>query len=69
MNWLGDWIARRCTPAVQRKMGIVMCLMSVPLMIYGPWSGEQFLIYEMSAVALLFAGLSTVVAAVPSEEP
>ncbi len=47
---------------------MVMCLLSVPLMVWGPWSGEQFLIYEMSALALLFAGISTVVAAVPSEE-
>ena len=69
IGWLGDWLAKVCTPRVQRKIGVVMCLMSLPLMVYGPFSGEQILIYEMSAVALLFSGLSTIVAAVPSEEP
>ena len=66
---IGDWIAQVASPTVQRQLGVLMCLAAVPLMAFGPLSGEPILIYEMSAVALLFAGLSTVVAAVPSEEP
>lgn len=69
LDRLGDWVAAWCTPAVQRKLGVLMCLISVPLMAWGPFSGEQFLIYEMSAGAILFTGISTIVAAVPSEEP
>ncbi len=69
LHVIGDWIASIATPNVQRQIGVFMCLMSLPLMAYGPLSGEPILTYEMSAVALLFAGLSTVVAAVPSEEP
>ena len=46
-----------------------MCLISMPLFVAGFFVNEPFLVYQMSAGALLFAGLSTIVAAVPSEEP
>ncbi len=45
-----------------------MCLLSLPLFIVGFFVNEPFVVYQMSAAALLFGGLSTVVAAVPSEE-
>ena len=57
-----------CTPKVQRRIGVLMCLLSLPLFVFGFFVDEPFLVYQMSAGALLFAGLSTVVAAVPSEE-
>ena len=68
IDWLGDQVARCCTPKVQRRIGVVMCLMSLPLFGVGFFVDEPFVVYQMSAGALLFAGLSTVVAAVPSEE-
>ena len=68
IDWLGDQTARYCTPKVQRRIGVVMCLLSLPLFVGGFFVNEPFLVYQMSAGALLFGGLSTVVAAVPSEE-
>jgi hypothetical protein len=62
-------VADRCTPRIQRRIGVVMCLISLPLFAWGFFVNEPFLVYQMSAGALLFGGLSTVVAAVPSEEP
>ena len=69
IDWIGDWVAAYCTPLVQRRIGVVMCLISLPLFVFGFFVDEPFLVYQMSAGALLFGGLSTVVAAVPSEEP
>ncbi|MEO5841969.1 MAG: hypothetical protein ABIQ73_05855 [Acidimicrobiales bacterium] len=69
IDWLGDLVADRCTPQVQRRIGVIMCLISLPLFVAGFFVNEPFLVYQMSAGALLFAGLSTIVAAVPSEEP
>lgn len=66
IDWLGDLVASRCTPKVQRRIGVVMCLLSLPLFAIGFFVNEPFLVYQMSAGALLFGGLSTVVAAVPS---
>ena len=68
IDWLGDQVARCCTPKMQRRIGVVMCLLSLPLFVGGFFVNEPFLVYQMSAGALLFGGLSTVVAAVPSEE-
>ena len=65
---IGDWVASYCTPLVQRRIGVIMCLVSLPLFVFGFFVNEPFLVYQMSAMALLFGGLSTVVAAVPSEE-
>jgi hypothetical protein len=45
-----------------------MCLTSLPLFVVGFFVDEPSVAYQMSAGALLFAGLSTVVASVPSEE-
>jgi hypothetical protein len=53
---------------MQRRIGVIMCLLSLPLFVVGFFVNEPFLVYQMSAGALLFAGLSTVVAAVPSDE-
>jgi hypothetical protein len=68
IDWLGDKVATCCTPKIQRRIGVVMCLLSLPLFLFGFFVNEPFLVYQMSAGALLFGGLSTVVAAVPSEE-
>lgn len=68
LDAIGDWVARGCTPRVQRRIGVVMVLISLPLFVVGFFVNEPFLVYQMSAMALLFSGLSTVVAAVPSED-
>ena len=68
IDWLADKVASGCTPRMQRRIGVVMCLLSLPLFVFGFFVNEPFLVYQMSAMALLFGGLSTVVAAVPSEE-
>jgi hypothetical protein len=61
---LGHWIATSWTPLLQVRSGTVCTLGGIVLGLYGPWSGEQFLIYEMSAVALILAGLGILVTAV-----
>ena len=68
IDWMADKVASGCTPKMQRRIGVVMCLLSLPLFLVGFFVNEPFLVYQMSAMALLFGGLSTVVAAVPSEE-
>jgi hypothetical protein len=68
IDWLADKVATCCTPQMQRRIGVIMCLLSLPLFVFGFFVDEPFVVYQMSAAALLFAGLSTVVAAVPSEE-
>ena len=68
IDWMGDKVASGCTPKMQRRIGVMMCLLSLPLFVFGFFVNEPFLVYQMSAMALLFGGLSTVVAAVPSED-
>jgi hypothetical protein len=67
LDHIGDWIAEHCPPRAQRRIGVAMMLVSIPLFVYAPFSGEPFLIYEMSVGALAFGGLTTIVAALPSE--
>jgi hypothetical protein len=65
---VGDWIGDHLTPRVQRRLGVLLIVGSLPLAAYGPFSGEQLLIYEMSAFAFTATGIATIVGAVPSEE-
>lgn len=66
---IGDWIASKLDPSTQRRIGVLMVLCALPLHVYGFFTDEPFLVYQMSAAAILFTGLGTIVAAVPSEEP
>lgn len=58
IDWLAEFVQNRCDLETQQRIAVLCVLASVPLMLYGPFSGEQLLIYEMSAVALLIGGLS-----------
>lgn len=60
---LGRWVADRLGAVVQLRLGILCVLASLPLLAYGPLSGEQLLIYEMSAVALSLGGAGLVISA------
>jgi hypothetical protein len=44
-------------------MGVLMVLLSVPLIVWGFLTDEPFFVYQMSAMALLFAGIGVVVTA------
>jgi len=62
-----DWLARRLADNMgaenQLRLGIVCCLLTIPLYVYCGWSGEPPLIYLMSAVALTLTGVGIVVSA------
>lgn len=68
LDVIGAWIARVFGPVkMQVRVGVACVLGSIPLAVYGPWSGEQFLIYEMSAAALTITGVGIIIAALPSD--
>lgn len=68
LDAVGDWIAARMgAPVVQRRVGVLMLLASVPLFAAGFFVDEPFLVYQMSAAALFFNGVGTLVAALPTE--
>lgn len=52
------------TPQLQVRTGVLSVLLGIGLALYGPWSGEPILIYEMSALALFIGGLGVLVTAV-----
>lgn len=58
VDWLAEYVQHRMDLEAQQRCAVLCVLASLPLMAYGPFSGEQLLIYEMSAVALLIGGLS-----------
>lgn len=60
---IATWLGSRLTAHAQLRLGILMVLASIPLAIYGPFSGEPLVIYEMSALALTIAGVGVVVTA------
>lgn len=66
-RWLdkvGYALATWWTPMLQVRSGTVATLAGILLALYGPFSSEQFLIYEMSAVALILAGMGILVTAI-----
>ncbi len=64
IDWLGNWLGNFLTAKNQLRLGIICVLVSLPLAGYGPFSGEQLLIYEMSALALTLTGVGLVLTAV-----
>lgn len=70
MNWWkpldvqGDWIRRVFTPEHQVRLGVVMTDLGLVFCLLVFKTDEPPLIFEMSALALLFAGIGTVVTAV-----
>jgi hypothetical protein len=57
-------MATSWTPRLQVRTGTLCTIGGVILALYGPFTSEQFLIYEMSAFALVLAGLGVLVTAV-----
>jgi hypothetical protein len=63
LDELAAWLRHRLGVQNQLRLGVVMVLASIPLIVWGFWTEEPFLVYEMSAVALLFGGVGVVVTA------
>ena len=63
VDGMADWLRNSLGVQAQLRMGVLMVLGSVPLVVYGAWTSEPFLVYEMSAAALLFGGIGVVVTA------
>lgn len=65
---VGEWLRHTFGVQAQLRMGVMMVLGSLPLIVYGFWTDEPFLVYQMSAAALLFAGIGVVVTAETLQE-
>jgi hypothetical protein len=68
---IAEWVQNGVDVEIQQRLAVLAILVSIPLMVYGPVSGEQLLIYEMSALALTLTGitwLASLVAAKKAEE-
>lgn len=61
---LGYAIAKWWSPRLQVRTGVMLTLTGLGLVPYVVWSGEPPVIYEMSALALIFGGLGVIVTAV-----
>lgn len=60
---IADWIRNTLGVQPQMRMGVLMVLAALPLLAYGFFTDEPFLVFQMSAAALLFAGIGVVVTA------
>lgn len=60
---MARWLGRKMGAENQLRLGIVLCIASLPLYAYLPFSGEPPLIYGMSALALTLTGVGIVVSA------
>lgn len=66
LAWLdgfAEWLRHRLGVQNQLRMGVLMVMGSVPLLLWGFFTDEPFLVYQMSAAALLFGGIGVVVTA------
>ena len=65
--WLRDGLGAQA----QLRIGVLCVLLSVPVLIFGFFTNEPFMVYQMSALALTLTGVGIVVGAqvlVQSEE-
>lgn len=44
VDGIADWLRHSLGAQAQLRLGVLMVLGSLPLAVYGPWSGEPFLI-------------------------
>lgn len=63
LDRIADWLQDVLGARAQLRLGVALVLLSLPLYVYLPFSGEPPLIYLMSALALTLSGISIVVAA------
>lgn len=64
IDWVGKQIHTHWTALQQIRTGVLMTLAGLALAVYGIRTSEPFLVYEMSAFALVFAGMGVVITAV-----
>lgn len=57
---VADW----WSPKLQVRTGLLLTIVGLIAIPYGPFSGEPLMVYEMSAVALVLGGLGVLVTAV-----
>jgi len=60
LDRIADWLIHELDARAQLRMGVALCLLSLPLYAYAPFSGEPMLIYLMSAGALTLTGVGIV---------
>lgn len=63
LDKMADWLIDELDARAQLRAGVALVLVSIPLYVYAPWSGEPPLIYLMSAAALTLTGVSIVLGA------
>lgn len=68
IDWVAAKVAKHGSAKNQQRLGVVMCLMSLPLFVVGFFVSEPFLVYQMSAAALFFTGLDATISSLPSEK-
>lgn len=57
---IADWIVHELDARAQMRAGVLLALLSLPVLVAGLWSTEPFMIYEMSALALTLTGIGIV---------
>lgn len=60
---VADWLVHELSARAQLRLGVLLFVFSIPFLIYGFWTEEPFLVYQMSALALLLTGIGIVVGA------
>lgn len=63
LDWQADWLRRAFTPRQQMRSGVAMIDISFLYLGWWKWSGEPVGIFTMSAWAMLFSGITAVIAA------
>lgn len=60
---IADWLRHSLGAEWQLRLGVICCLLALPLMAYGFFANEPFLVYQMSAAAIFVGGLGFIVGA------
>lgn len=60
---IADWLVDELSARAQLRLGVLLVVFSLPFLVYGFWTEEPFLVYQMSALALLLTGIGIVVGA------
>lgn len=63
-----NWIRKVFDCTAQMRLGVIMCDIGLVLCLFVFWTDEPPIIFEMSALAILFAGIGTVVTAKLAED-
>lgn len=63
LDAIADWLLHVLQARAQLRLGVALCLLSVPIYAWTPFSGEPVMIYLMSAAAITLTGVSIVISA------